>query len=97
MSMLEETSVGTIDVIKGIIAEQKLNAIKAQELGDDDDLRGGAAGLESLDCLNIILTLQERFGLEIENTRICVEVFRTPRTLADFVAATRPAAGDQHV
>ena len=84
-----------VDVIKSIIAEQKLNAIKPDEIGDDDDLRDGATALDSLDCLNILLALEQRFSLQLETARIGTETFRSVRSLATLVAQTRP--GSEHV
>jgi acyl carrier protein len=85
---------GTLDrhlemgLIKGIIAEQKLNAIKLADIGDDDDLRG-VVGVDSLDCLNILLALEQRFELQLETAQIDADTFRSVRSLAEFVAQTR--------
>lgn len=80
-----------VSAIKGIIAEQKLHAITPADIGDDDDLRG-AVGVDSLDCLNILLALEERFELQLETAQIDAETFRSVRSLAEFVAQTRRAS-----
>lgn len=91
---MKESLPGTLDrdvevgVIKGIIAEQKLNAIRPADIGDDDDLRG-AVGIDSLDCLNILLALEQRFELQLETAQIDADTFRSVRSLAEFVAQTR--------
>jgi acyl carrier protein len=77
-----------VGVIKSIIAEQKLNAITPADIGDDDDLRG-SVGVDSLDCLNILLALEQRFELQLETAQIDADTFRSVRSLAEFVAQTR--------
>lgn len=77
-------------VVKNIIAEQKLNAIAPAEIGDDDDLRG-TVGIDSLDCLNILLALEQRFELALETAQIDADTFRSARSLTAFVAQARRA------
>lgn len=79
-----------LDIIKAIITEQKLNAIQPHEIGDDDDLLRGPVGLDSLDCLNVLLALEQRFALRLETARIDGETFRSVRSLAELVEHTRP-------
>lgn len=89
---MTDVRTGDVDVIKSIIAEQKLRAITPDQIGDDDDLIRGAAGLDSLDCLNILVALEERFALELETARIDGDTFRSVRSLAALVAQTKTSA-----
>ena len=79
--------------IKSIIAEQKLNAVRPDQIGDDDDLLHGVVALDSLDCLNVLIALEERFALDLEHAQIDGTTFRTVRSLAALVAESRAHVG----
>ncbi len=66
--------------------------VSAEEIDPEDPLYDGALGLDSIDILEIALTISKKYGLQLraddENNH---EIFATLRTLAAHVQANRQA------
>ena len=76
--------------LKGQIAVQlKLKNIKHEDIGDDQPLFGGGLGLDSLDVLELIVLLKQKYKLRISNPEDGVKVFHSVRTMAEFITANR--------
>lgn len=63
-------------------------------LGDDDPLLGPTSplGLDSLDALEIVTAVQQRYGVRIDNQNTSLRVLQSVRTLADFIRQEHPTA-----
>jgi len=59
---------------------------RADELDATTVLFGGIPELDSLAVLELVASLEERFGIVVEDDDVTGEVFETIGTLADFVA-----------
>ena len=76
--------------LKGQIAVQlKLKNIKHEDIGDDQPLFGGGLGLDSLDVLELIVLLKQKYNLRISNPEDGLKVFQSVRTMAEFITANR--------
>lgn len=76
--------------LKGQIAVQlKLKNIKREDIGDDQPLFGEGLGLDSLDALELIVLLKQKYKLRISNPEDGLKVFRSVRTMAEFITASR--------
>jgi acyl carrier protein len=76
--------------LKGQIAIQlKLKNIKREDIGDDQPLFAGGLGLDSLDALELIVLLKQKYKLRISNPEDGLKVFRSVRTMAEFITASR--------
>ena len=76
--------------LKGQIAVQlKLKNIKHEDIGDDQPLFGGGLGLDSLDVLELIVLLKQKYNLRISNPQDGLKVFQSVRTMAEFITANR--------
>jgi acyl carrier protein len=76
--------------LKGQIAVQlKLKNIKREDIGDDQPLFGGGLGLDSLDVLELIVLLKQKYNLRISNPEDGLKVFQSVRTMAEFITANR--------
>ncbi|HEX3767873.1 MAG TPA: phosphopantetheine-binding protein [Puia sp.] len=76
--------------LKGQIAVQlKLKNIKREDIGDDQPLFGEGLGLDSLDVLELIVLLKQKYKLRISNPEDGLKVFRSVRTMAEFITASR--------
>ena len=76
--------------LKGQIAVQlKLKNIRREDIGDDQPLFEGGLGLDSLDVLELIVLLKQKYKLRISNPEDGLKVFRSVRTMAEFITASR--------
>lgn len=77
--------------IKALIVEAlMLEDVKPEEIDPEAPLFVEGLGLDSIDALELAIAIDKKYGVKIkaedENTR---EVFRSVRSLAAHVAATR--------
>jgi acyl carrier protein len=70
-----------------IVERLHLEGLAPDEIGDDEPLFGDGLGLDSVDTLELLLGLEQEFGLKIQSDQIEREAFRTVATLAEFVRA----------
>ena len=59
--------------------------VDADEIDDEDELFGGGLGLNSMATIEIIVGLEEEFGIEVPDEELRVELFDSVKTMADYV------------
>ena len=81
----------TIDEIKEMIsANIDLGGADLSGFGAEDAIFGDTGvGLDSLDAVELIMLLQKKYGITIENMQQGREVFKTLGTLADYIEKNR--------
>lgn len=82
--------------VKQVIIRTLSLEVDADEIDDADALFGGGLGLNSMATIEIIVGLEEEFGIEVPDEKLRVELFDSVQTLADYVRAALkkvPAAG----
>lgn len=80
-----------------IVKELKEEIIEALNLEDitSDDIDASAPlfrdglGLDSIDALEIVITLDKKYGIKLTNPQENKEIFYSVDTLADFVEKNR--------
>jgi acyl carrier protein len=70
--------------IREILAHSGRLAVPVDSLRDGDDLF--AAGLDSLAIVNVLMTLEERFGIELPEDRLQRKSFANIATIEAVVA-----------
>ena len=70
-----------VDVVQRLLRERSIN----RPIGTDDDLC--AVGLTSLDMVNLMLSIEAEFVLEIPESEIKPANFRSISTVASLVTA----------
>jgi acyl carrier protein len=76
--------------LKEQIAEQlKIKDIKPEDIGDDEPLFGAGLGLDSLDVLELIVLLKQKYKLRVTNAEDGPKVFSSVRTMAEYIVANR--------
>jgi acyl carrier protein len=70
-----------VDVVQRLLKERSIN----RPVGSNDDLR--AVGLTSLDMVNLMLSVEAEFDLEIPESHIKPTNFRSISTVASLVTA----------
>lgn len=74
--------------LKAQIVEQlNLQEVKPEEIGDDQPLFKDGLGLDSIDALEIIVLLQQHYGIRIANPEQGPEIFHSIRSIATFITS----------
>jgi acyl carrier protein len=68
-----------------IISTLSLLDVAPEDINDDDQLVGGAIGIDSIDILELVLMLEKDYGVKIESREVGVKAFASVRALAEFV------------
>jgi acyl carrier protein len=84
-----------------VVDTLRLEGRRAESIGDDEPLFGGGLGLDSIDALELVVAIEREFGVTVPEGKVDPEVFRTIRSianwlerrLADAEASPRSAAG----
>ena len=79
-----------IEQLKGEIIEQlNLEDISKEEINPDDELFGEGLGLDSIDALELIVLLERNYDIKIEDPKKGRDIFKSLRTMAEFIEANR--------
>lgn len=73
--------------IKKMIIKQLNLELNSEEIDDDEPLFGMGLGLDSVDALELVLGVEEEFGITIGDEDI--EAFRSVNSIADYISAKR--------
>jgi acyl carrier protein len=74
-----------IDAVKAVVVETLGVEDRAEALGADTPLLGSLPELDSMAVLELVLELEQRFGITIEGEDVTADVFETLGSLASFV------------
>ncbi len=72
-----------------IVSDLNLKGRDPDTIEDDAQLFGGGLGLDSLDALQLAMSIEEKLGVRIPEGEEAREIFRSVRTIADHVAKAR--------
>ncbi len=78
--------------LKAMIVRECDKDIDPSEIGDDDRLIGGDLDLDSLDALQISMSVKERYGVRIEGGPDARKAMASVSALADFIQAAKAPA-----
>jgi acyl carrier protein len=82
------------DIKRLIVSELNLRGRSPDTIDDDTPLFGGgegSLGLDSLDALQLAVSIEEQLGAAIPEGAEARSIFRSVRTLAEHVARVRRA------
>jgi acyl carrier protein len=77
--------------IKQMLVERLKLEVEPQSIGDSDPLFGEGLGLDSIDALEVVLGIEQVFGVKIEDEEVGMKALASVESLADFVAAKSAA------
>ncbi len=77
------------DLKEQIIEQLNLQDVKPEDIGDDQALFGDGLGLDSIDALELIVLLQQKYKVKLSNAEDGPKIFRSVRTIAEFIESTR--------
>jgi acyl carrier protein len=76
---------------KQIIEALNLKHLKPEDIGDDQPLFVEGLGLDSIDALELIVLLQQQYNIRIANPQDGPRIFRSVKSIAEFIQANKPA------
>ena len=77
-----------LELKKEIIEVLNLEDMTPEDLGDDDPLFGAdGLGLDSIDALELIVLLEKKYGIKLQDPKDGKKVFKSVRVMAEFVQA----------
>lgn len=78
-----------------IITSVNLHHLDPQTITADTSLREGGLELDSVDILEVVVAVEQTFGVKINDAEVGKQHFRTIGTIADFVdqAVAKSAGG----
>ncbi len=81
----------TLRVKELIIARLKLEGMTPDQIEDQAPLFGDGLGLDSIDALELVLGIEQTFGVKIEDEAAGLKAFRSVEALTAFIAGHRKA------
>ena len=79
------------DLKEQIIEALNLKHLKPEDIGTDQPLFVEGLGLDSIDALELIVLLQQKYNIKIANPQEGPKIFRSVRTIAEFITAHQTA------
>lgn len=80
------------DLKAQIIEQLNLQEVKPEDIGDDAPLFKEGLGLDSIDALELIVLLQQNYGIRISNPDDGPRIFKSVRTIAEFITEQKAKA-----
>ena len=87
--MADDTAQLREDLKRVIVARLRLEGLTPDLIGDDTPLFGDGLGLDSVDALELVVGLEQEYGIVIKSHEIDKTIFTSVGTLARFVEAAR--------
>ena len=76
-----------------IVNTLKLDGVRPEDIPDDEPLIGSVRfGLDSIDALELVLTLEREFGLKIGSSEESRKALASVGALAAYIRSRQPAA-----
>ena len=76
--------------IKELIIERlNLEGMSADEIESDAPLFGEGLGLDSIDSLELVLGIEKKYGVKIQDEELGRQVLSSVASLAEFIAKKR--------
>jgi acyl carrier protein len=74
-----------------IIQRLKLEGMTPEQIDDTAPLFGDGLGLDSIDALELVLAIEQTFGVKIEDEASGMKAFRNVEALTSFIAEKKSA------
>jgi acyl carrier protein len=78
------------DQIKEMMVESLMLKFPKEEIADDVPLFGPQGlGLDSIDALELVVSLEKRFGISVPNSEAAKQALATVNSIAEYVVTHR--------
>jgi acyl carrier protein len=81
----------TLQVKEMIIQRLKLEGMTPDQIDDQAPLFGEGLGLDSIDALELVLGIEQTFGVKIEDEAAGMQAFKNVASLSAFIAEHKVA------
>ena len=79
--------------IKEMLVKNLMLQTTPDQIGDDLPLFGpGGLGLDSIDALELVVSMEKTFGVGVPNSEVAAKALRTVNTIHDYILEKRAAA-----
>ena len=78
-----------IELKKRLIDVLNLEEMQPEDIDADAPLFGEGLGLDSIDVLELIVMMEQVYGIKIKDPSAGKDIFKSVRTIAAFVEANR--------
>jgi len=79
--------------IKEMLVKNLMLQTTAAEIGDDLPLFGpGGLGLDSIDALELVVSMEKTFGVGVPNSEVAAKALQSVNTIHDYILEKRAAA-----
>lgn len=80
------------DALKEMMVENLMLKVSKEEIADDLPLFGPEGlGLDSIDALELVVSLEKKFGVSVPNSETARQALATVNSIHDYVLANRKA------
>ena len=80
--------------IKQMLVKNLMLQISAEQIGDDVPLFGpNGVGLDSIDALELAVSMEKVFGVTVPNSEVAGRALRSVNTIHDYILEKRAASG----
>ncbi len=78
------------DAIKEMMVENLMLKVTKDEIRDDAPLFGpDGLGLDSIDALELVVSLEKRFGVSVPNSETARQALATVNSIHDYIVVSR--------
>lgn len=76
--------------IKEMLVKNLMLQTPADQIGDETPLFGpGGLGLDSIDALELVVSMEKTFGVGVPNSEVAATALRTVNTIHDYIVEKR--------
>ena len=79
--------------VKELLASGLRLEVRPADIPDDSPIFGEGLGLDSIDALELVVLVEERFRVSIPDEEVGRRAFASVNALVDFILTERPAPG----
>jgi len=80
--------------IKEMLVKNLMLQVTVDQIGDDLPLFGpNGLGLDSIDALELAVSMEKVFGVSVPNSEVAGQALRSVNTIHDYILEKRAAAG----
>lgn len=79
--------------IKEMLVKNLMLQVTPEQIGDDLPLFGAnGLGLDSIDALEVVVSMEKTFGVGVPSSEVAAKALRTVNTIHDYILEKRSAA-----